>query len=78
MNVQDMAPTSKVTAGGAASLGMTALIYVLNAYVPLFRATPIDATLATMLVALAGIAASYLTRPSKGDVAITKVVNNGE
>lgn len=69
MQMQDNAPSAKVTAGGAAGIAVSALIYILNQYVPFFQHNPIDAALAAMLTTLAASAAAYLTRPSKGDVA---------
>lgn len=73
--MQDNAPSAKVTAAGIAGTAMTAVIFILNTYVPYFERKPIDAALATLLTTLCVSLAAYLTSPSKGDVA--KVVNNG-
>jgi hypothetical protein len=67
--MQDNAPSAKVTAGGVAGTLVTAVVYILNTYVPFFRATPIDAALAALLTTLFASAAAFITRPSKGDVA---------
>jgi hypothetical protein len=72
VNMQDNAPSAKVTAAGIAGTAVTAVIYGLNLYVPFFKTTPIDAALAAMLTTLAASAAAYLTTPSKGDVAVVK------
>lgn len=72
MNMQDNAPTAKVTAAGIAGTAVTALIFILNLYVPFFEAKPIDAALASLLTTLAASAAAYITSPSKGDVATVK------
>jgi hypothetical protein len=69
MNMQDNAPSAKVTAGGIAGTAVTAVIFILNIYVPFFEAKPIDAALGALLTTLAASAAAYFTSPSKGDVA---------
>jgi hypothetical protein len=69
MNMQDSAPSAKVTAAGIAGTAMTALVFILNTYVPFFAAKPIDAALATLLTTLVASAAAYFTSPSRGDVA---------
>jgi hypothetical protein len=63
------APSQKVTAGSLAMTATTILIWVLNAYV--IEDRPLPGEIAALIITFVGSAVTYLTPPSRRDVATT-------
>lgn len=77
MNMQDLMPSGKVSAGGLAGGTVFLAILVLNQYVGFFRSNPIDGLLASGLPLLAAGVAAYLRPPTTGDVGVMKIEKAG-
>lgn len=70
--MQDWTPTSKVTAGGITGAAIFLAILFVNQYVPFFHANPLDGPLASGLPFLGAMIASWVTTPSRSDVAVVQ------